>query len=59
VWNSILHFLGLCPCCHSHFNLMNILLFGSPLIAFISIKFKCICGFFCRKKQEEETKDSV
>jgi len=59
VWNSILHFLGLCPCCHSHLNLMDILLLGSPLIAFTTFKAKCIYNFFVTKKDKEDTKNSV
>ena len=57
MWHNILHFLGFCPCCH--FNLMNIVLFGSPLIAFITLKAKSIYNFFVTKKDKEDTKNSV
>jgi len=57
MFNSILHSLGLCPCCH--LNLMNILLLGSPLIAFITFKAKSIYNFFVTKEDKEDTKNSV
>ena len=46
MWNSLLHFLGLCPCCHSHFDLLDLLLFGGPIIAYIIYKIKSITKFF-------------
>ena len=38
---------------------MNIVLFGSPLIAFITLKAKSIYNFFVTKKDKEDTKNSV
>ncbi len=46
MWNSLLHFLGLCPCCHAHLDLMDFLLFGSPIYLFIVYKAKSIIQFF-------------
>ena len=38
---------------------MNILLLGSPLIAFITFKAKSIYNFFVTKEDKEDTKNSV
>ena len=46
MWNSILHFLGICPCCHTHLDLMDFLLLGSPVVAFVTLKIKSIYSFF-------------
>ena len=46
MWQSLLHFLGICPCCHTHLDLMDFLLFGSPIYLFIVYKAKSIIQFF-------------